>query len=152
VWVTHDRAIGETLEPDPRRRRTISPALRRALVRRDRGCRFPGCGNRFCDAHHIVHWADGGTTTLANTVLLCRSHHRAVHESGYRIEVGDGTELMFIAPDGRPLREVPPTAIVADGSVERLMAVERAVDRRVEPSGQRLDMDFTLSTLLHRTG
>jgi hypothetical protein len=150
VLVTHDRAIGETLELDPRRRRTISPALRRALERRDRGCRFPGCGNRFCDAHHIVHWADGGATTLANTVLLCRSHHRAVHESSYRIEVGHGAQLMFIAPDGRSLREVPPAPIVVDGSVERLMAVE--LDRGVAPSIQRLDMDFTLTTLLRRTG
>ena len=69
-----------------RRSRTIPPALRRALEVRDRGCRFPGCGLRFTDAHHVVHWADGGETSLANTILLCRFHHRLVHEEGWRVE------------------------------------------------------------------
>jgi hypothetical protein len=58
-----------------RRTRTISPALRRALDVRDRGCRFPGCGLRFTEAHQVVHWADGGETSLENTLLLCRYHH-----------------------------------------------------------------------------
>ncbi len=64
--------------------RTISPALRRALVVRDGGCSFPGCDRPpgWCDAHHRVHWADGGETRLDNLVLLCRRHHRAVHEGG----------------------------------------------------------------------
>ena len=64
--------------------RTISPALRRALVVRDGGCRFPGCDRPpgWCDAHHRVHWADGGETRLENLELLCRRHHRAVHEGG----------------------------------------------------------------------
>jgi hypothetical protein len=69
-----------------RRTRTISPALRRALEVRDRGCRFPGCGLRFTDAHHVRHWADGGETSLANCLLLCTHHHRLVHEGGWRIE------------------------------------------------------------------
>ncbi|MEX1258937.1 MAG: HNH endonuclease signature motif containing protein [Gemmatimonadota bacterium] len=55
-----------------RKTRTIPPALRRALESRDRGCRFPGCGFRFTDAHHVRHWADGGKTSLANCILLCR--------------------------------------------------------------------------------
>jgi hypothetical protein len=65
------------------RTRTISPALRRALQHRDRGCRFPGCGLPFGQGHHLQHWADGGPTTLSNLALLCRRHHRAVHEEGY---------------------------------------------------------------------
>ena len=48
--------------------RTIPPALRRALLHRDRSCRFPGCHGRFCQAHHIRHWAQGGPTTLSNLV------------------------------------------------------------------------------------
>ena len=62
---------GEILDVG-RRTRTVSPALRRALAARDRQCRFPGCGNRRCDAHHVAHWADGGRTALDNLVLLCR--------------------------------------------------------------------------------
>jgi len=69
-----------------RRTRSISPALRRALEVRDRGCRFPGCGSRYCDAHHVRHWADGGETSLANCLLLCRYHHRLVHEDGWAVE------------------------------------------------------------------
>ena len=48
----------------------IPPALRRALHHRDRGCRFPGCGRRFTQGHHIRHWAQGGPTTLSNLALL----------------------------------------------------------------------------------
>ena len=69
-----------------RKTRTVSPALRRALTIRDQGCRFPGCTeSRFVDAHHIHHWCDGGETKLENLVLLCRRHHRLVHEQGYEI-------------------------------------------------------------------
>jgi hypothetical protein len=68
-------------------RRTIPPVLRRVLVARDGGCRFPSCDRRpeWTDAHHIIHWADGGKTQLDNVVLLCRTHHRYVHEDGWRI-------------------------------------------------------------------
>jgi hypothetical protein len=74
-----------------RSRRVVSGALRRALVARDGGCRFPGCDRppAWTDAHHLEHWADGGQTALGNTVLLCRPHHRRVHEEGWRL-VADG--------------------------------------------------------------
>ena len=68
-----------------RKTRTIPPALRRALEARDQGCRFPGCGLRFTDGHHVKHWADGGETTLDNLVLLCRHHHRLGHEGGWTV-------------------------------------------------------------------
>ena len=70
-----------------RRTRTIPPHIRRALEERDRGCRFPGCGGRFTEAHHVKHWADGGETSLRNTLLLCRRHHRAVHEGRVKVSV-----------------------------------------------------------------
>ena len=62
-------------------RRRIPPPLRRALDARDQGCTHPGCDMpaRYCDAHHIQHWADGGKTTLSNLQLLCRRHHRTTH-------------------------------------------------------------------------
>jgi hypothetical protein len=79
-----------------RRTRTISPALRRALEFRDRGCRFPGCGLRFTEGHHVTHWAEGGETKLENLVLLCRHHHRLVHEEGWKIDWwGEGSAVFF---------------------------------------------------------
>ncbi|MFN8034421.1 MAG: DUF222 domain-containing protein [Acidimicrobiia bacterium] len=73
-----------------RRSRVISPKLRRALIARDGGCSIAGCDrpHQWCDAHHIVHWADGGETTLENTVLLCRRHHTQVHEHHGRLVRG----------------------------------------------------------------
>jgi len=83
VRVTHG-PDGSVLDVG-RSRRTIPPSLRRALEVRDRGCRFPGCGLRFTDGHHVEHWSDGGETSLANCLLLCKYHHRLVHEGGWRI-------------------------------------------------------------------
>jgi hypothetical protein len=83
-----------------RKTRTISPALRRALEVRDRGCRFPGCGRRFTDAHHVRYWADGGETSLHNCLLLCNFHHRLVHEGGWRIEWWGVGRPMFFSPRG----------------------------------------------------
>jgi hypothetical protein len=94
------------------RTRTIPPALRRALQHRDRGCRFPGCGRSFGQGHHIRHWAHGGPTTLSNLALLCRRHHRAVHEEGYRVDRHPDGDLCFRRPDGRLLPEVPEGAMV----------------------------------------
>ena len=69
-----------------RKTRSIPPAIRRALRSRDAGCRFPGCTHtRFLDGHHIGHWADGAETKLSNLVMLCRFHHRQVHEG--RVDV-----------------------------------------------------------------
>ena len=89
-----------------RRTRRISSTLRRALRVRDDGCRFPGCTNRLTDAHHVVAWARGGATTLANLCSLCRRHHRFVHEHGYRIDVGPHGELRFFRRDGSPVPAV----------------------------------------------
>src|SRR5881398_2072040 len=91
VVMRHD-PDGRILEVGARTR-TIPPALRRALHHRDRGCRFPGCGLRFGQGHHIRHWAHGGPTTLSNLALLCRRHHRAVHEEGYQVERQPDGEL-----------------------------------------------------------
>jgi hypothetical protein len=97
-----ETGAGEPLDVG-RKTRVIPPGLRRALKRRDRGCRFPGCANRrFVDGHHIVHWADGGETKLDNLVLLCRHHHRLLHEGGCYI-VKDRDALLFFYADGRPI-------------------------------------------------
>ena len=90
-----------------RRTRTIPPHIRRALEERDRGCRFPGCGCRFTEAHHVKHWADGGETSLGNTVLLCRRHHRAVHEGQVRLSVATDGTVVFFTRGGKMLADAP---------------------------------------------
>jgi len=92
---------GEPLDVG-RKTRTIPPAIRRALNTRDAGCRFPGCTHqRYLDAHHVEHWADGGETKLSNLVTLCRLHHRLVHEGEIRVETLANGEWRFVHPDGR---------------------------------------------------
>jgi hypothetical protein len=79
-----------------RKSHTIPAPMRRALRTRDHGCRFPGCTHKhFIDGHHIRHWADGGETSLDNLVLLCRHHHRLVHEGGFGCERSDTGQLVF---------------------------------------------------------
>jgi 5-methylcytosine-specific restriction protein A len=99
-----------------RRTPVVPPGLRRAVIVRDRHCRFPSCDrpHTWCDAHHVVHWADGGPTTLPNLVLLCRRHHRMVHRpAGFRLELTDGRPV-FRRPDGSVLEErAPPLAASA---------------------------------------
>ena len=90
-----------------RRTRTIPPHIRRALEERDRGCRFPGCACRFTEAHHVKHWADGGETSLRNTLLLCRRHHRAVHEGRVKVSVNRDGTVLFLTPKGRMLADAP---------------------------------------------
>ena len=97
---------GEPLDVG-RKTRTIPPALRRALASRDRGCVFPGCTHkRYVDGHHLQHWADGGTTKLANLVTLCRFHHRAVHEGGMRVQRLHDGAWRFTLPDGEALESL----------------------------------------------
>jgi Domain of unknown function (DUF222)/HNH endonuclease len=84
-----------------RKTRSIPPAIKRALRARDGGCRFPGCDRtRFCDGHHIKHWANGGETKLDNLVTLCGFHHRLLHEGGFGVTVTDGGVFVFTRPDG----------------------------------------------------
>jgi hypothetical protein len=103
-----------------RRTRAIRGALRRALFARDGGCRFPGCTQRRgVDGHHIRHWARGGETSLTNLVLLCRHHHRLLHEGGYRITVSGPGAFVFHRPDGTPIPEHPePVPLPDDVTIE----------------------------------
>jgi hypothetical protein len=101
---------GEPLDVG-RKTRSIPPAIRRALRSRDAGCRFPGCTHeRYVDAHHIEHWADGGETKLSNLVTLCRLHHRLVHEGQIRIETPPEGGWRFVRPDGRHYEVIRRTA------------------------------------------
>lgn len=87
----------------------VSGGLRLAVIARDGGCSFPGCGRppAWCHAHHVVHWADGGVTALGNLTMLCGHHHRVVHHQGWEVDIGaDGhpwfTPPPWTDPDQRP--------------------------------------------------
>jgi hypothetical protein len=136
------------------RTRTIPPAIRRALHHRDQGCRFPGCGVRFGQAHHIRHWAQGGPTTLSNLAMLCRRHHRAVHEEGYHVERQRDGELEFRRPDGRPLPDVPPPSSIPDDPVLALRARNEVAGLHLHAQttcpgwqGERLDVGWAIDVL-----
>ncbi len=157
LTMTHDR-MGTPLDVG-RKRRSVPVALRRVLEHRDGGCRFPGCcvGLRFCDAHHLTHWAMSGETRLDNLLLLCRRHHRAVHEMGFRVEwadQGQGRELRFFRPDGRPLPLVPAPPSVPHDPVAALVEEHRDRGIRIDPWtstprwwGQRLDLGYAIDVL-----
>ena len=157
VTMRHGSA-GEVLDVG-RRTRTISPALRRALAARDRHCRFPGCRATRCDGHHIEHWAQGGATALGNLVLLCRRHHRAVHEEGFQVALDAAGEPRFVRPDGQALPEAPPPPAVTGPP---LASVWARLDREgIRPGphtatptwrGERVDLDWAVGVLWRPRG
>lgn len=136
-----------------RKSRTIAPALRRALRRRDAGCRFPGCDHqRFLHAHHLDHWARGGRTDLSNLIQLCSYHHRLVHEDGYAIERLDRGRLRFKRPDGTEILPVPKRR---RGDVRALMRANGrrglAIDSETALTrwdGTRLDLDWQITGMV----
>ena len=122
---------GKTLNVG-RKTRTIPPAIRRALKRRDHGCRFPGCTcSRFVDAHHVRHWADGGETNMNNLVLLCRRHHRMVHEEGFGIHLQADGQVCFSDPQGQHLPDAADSRF--RGNVFKLFAQNRQNGIQITP-------------------
>ena len=118
-------AGGRTIDVG-RRTRVIPAALRRALRDRDGGCRFPGCRNmRWLDAHHVQHWVDGGPTALDNTVLLCRRHHRYLHEYGFSASASEGA-IIFRNARGEV---IPPTGPRPEVAEDALAWLGGALDR-----------------------
>ena len=102
-------ARGEPLDVG-RASHTIPTAIRRAVIVRDRGCAFPGCSvpARWCEIHHIVHWADDGPTSVGNCVALCGRHHRLLHHSSWRIHMAGGIPEFHPPPWlGGPPRQNP---------------------------------------------
>jgi hypothetical protein len=98
-----------------RRARSIPPAIRRALMLRDRGCAFPGCTHTaFLHGHHVEHWLHGGETSLDNLVMLCTFHHHLVHEGGWTVTAGADSVFAFHSPAGTLLAPEPPREPVND--------------------------------------
>ena len=83
--------------------RTATAAIRKALAARDKGCVFPGCDRppSRCEAHHVIHWTDGGVTALHNMVLLCAFHHHYVHEYRWTIHIHDNGTVTVTPPDAQ---------------------------------------------------
>ena len=128
-----------------RRRRTLPPALRRAIERRDEGrCRFPGCGNqRYLHAHHILHWGHDGPTNADNLILLCTFHHRLLHTTGWRVR-----GRVFIDPRGRELSErvEPPVA----PALRLAPSINAGTISTAD--GGRMDLDHAITALVSREG
>ncbi|MES3008294.1 MAG: DUF222 domain-containing protein [Pseudomonadota bacterium] len=143
-----------------RKTRAIPPSIRRALQIRDHGCRFPGCcESRYVDAHHVQHWCDGGETKLDNLVLLCRHHHRLLHQEGYEIVKHGEQRFEFLTPAGGAM----PTALTpqfAEGEdvASETLAIERehdglglVIDSRTAVTrweGEKLDYDLAVGAML----
>jgi hypothetical protein len=100
-----------------RRARTIPPAIRRALMLRDRGCAFPGCTHTsFLHGHHVEHWLHGGETSLKNLVMLCTFHHHLVHEGGWKVAAEAKGRFAFESPESKWVALEPRREMVADGA------------------------------------
>jgi len=148
-----DNIKGEPLNIG-RKTRSIPPAIRRALKRRDHGCRFPGCTcQRFVDAHHIQHWADGGETSMDNLVLLCRTHHRLVHESGYGVQMTAENGAVFSLPNGKTIPRCPDTR--SRGNVLAIKSINSQHGLRITPNtpvpewhGEHMDHGTAVDMLL----
>lgn len=150
----------ETTEGEPlnigRKTRSIPPAIRRALKRRDQGCRFPGCDcTRFVDAHHVVHWADGGETKMNNLLLLCRKHHRLVHEGGFSVKSTGIGQFRFSDPDGDTIPVIAQGR--SRGNVSVLTRLNQASGVRITPEtpvpkwyGDKMDHQLAVLGLLQR--
>ncbi|GJM08232.1 MAG: hypothetical protein DHS20C11_05080 [Lysobacteraceae bacterium] len=150
-----ENECGDTLSVG-RKTRTIPPSIRRALERRDRGCRFPGCScTRYVDGHHIKHWANGGETKLSNLVLLCRRHHRLVHEGGFGVQMLDNGDTQFTRPDGTILHANGDRSF--RGNVVSLTAHNRRQSPNLDPStivsrwaGEKMDYGLAVEGLIWR--
>jgi len=155
-----DTSVSELIEDENgeplsigRKSRVIPPAMRRALKARDKQCQFPGCTHQhFIDGHHIRHWADGGETSLDNLVLLCRHHHRLVHEGGFSCDKDASGKVVF--------RDRNAELIPATGPIRRyrgnVMAhfSEKLEDRYIDSQtivpewhGEPMDRDLAVSML-----
>jgi hypothetical protein len=156
-----ENANGEPLDIG-RKTRSIPPAIRRALTARDRGCRFPGCTHtQFVDAHHVKHWAEGGETKASNLLLLCRFHHRLVHEGGIVIQRLDDGALRFVRPNGRafdPVVQLPAMPMPGAPASWSLLAESQAkqgihIDRGTAATlwrGERMDYGLAIQVLLQK--
>jgi hypothetical protein len=125
--------------------RTVSPAQRRALAGRDRGCVIPGCAAPagWCDAHHVTYFSRGGPTDVANMALVCARHHTDIHAGIWGLEMRDGvpwaTPPAWLDPLRRRLRNTAHDRVRRAVELGRQLqldvgpAVNPAIDPAAEP-------------------
>jgi hypothetical protein len=158
-----DVCTNEDVRPNPqekrasrgRAKRVVSGALRRAVLAEQRRCQFPGCHHeRFLEAHHIVHWANGGETSKANTCLLCSFHHAFVHEGSYRVARGADGGFDFISPWGSKLDRTPPLWSSGEDGVRRLIEQQEQLqiscDTTARWNGDRFNLHWAVPTSVWR--
>ena len=134
-----------------RKSQKVPAGLRRALHLRDHRCRFPGCTNKFSlDAHHVRHWAKGGETAISNLVLLCRHHHRAVHEGPFNVHCSDDGDISFTR-DGR---SVPEEAGSGASHPKRVEELNAEAGLEIDPltggghlGGERMNFSYTVDVI-----
>jgi hypothetical protein len=105
------------------------------------------------DAHHIQHWADGGETSMDNLVLLCRNHHRLVHESGYGVHTNPVGTIQFTLPDGKRIPPGPDTRFRGNVVAIEIANRENGLDITPETSipewyGDRMDPEMAVDMLM----
>jgi hypothetical protein len=132
--------------------RAVPRRLRRAVLARDGGCRFPGCTQRrFVDVHHVVYWSEGGATVPSNLTSLCRAHHRLVHEGGFRLAMSPDGRVQVWGPHGAEVMPAPPMSPVPGSSLED-DHVEGGLDlgpRSLAYDGEEMDLGCVLDALFY---
>jgi hypothetical protein len=150
-YLSCDCGVVEVTETDDgrvlsvgRKTRTIPASLKRALLRRDRTCRYPGCTNTaWVHGHHVQHWANGGETALGNLVTLCPGHHRIVHDRGIRIELGDGAEPRFYNRRGVLIPPIPPRPWLRDPGLTTITAANANANVAIDAATNACHWDGT---------
>jgi len=129
-----------SVEPEGKTRR-VPRRMRRAVLARDRGCRWPGCTQRrFVDIHHVEFVSRNGRTVPSNLTSICRFHHRLVHEGGFTLKMSAGGSVRVVSPEGVDIEQAP-TAASLGGPVQR-------AGKGLRYCGEPFDMDLAIDVLL----
>ena len=135
-----------------RRMRLFTRRQRRALAKHRPSCAFPHCDIpvRWCQAHHVVDWIKGGATDIDNGIFLCKRHHHAVHEGGWRLFVDPNGLIVAVGPDGRRVTRSVLTQPPAPGFllVDLHDRLSVNVEANLEPPYERGDLRYVIDTLI----
>ena len=128
--------------------RAIPTGIRRALAIRDGVCTFPGCDcHKHLDAHHIVHWANGGVTSLDNLTQLCHHHHTLMHEGQFSVERLNDGQLLFKRPDGSTIERVLESVLSDDNDTSSTTPFGESCDDSWFGCGESMDYAMAMHNL-----